>query len=73
MIPEKKSIGFIGLGVMGLPMASNLIKAGYSLTVFDIRSEAVEALVNTGAVKGESPAMVASESEVIITMLPDSP
>ena len=73
MILEKKSIGFVGLGVMGQPMAGKLIKAGYSVTVYDIRSEAVEALVKTGAGKGENPKKVASESEVIITMLPDSP
>ncbi len=73
MIPPKRAIGFVGLGVMGLPMAANLIKAGYSLTVYDIRKEAVEALVKMGAHKGEFPGDVASVSEVIITMLPDSP
>jgi 2-hydroxy-3-oxopropionate reductase len=73
MTLPKRAIGFVGLGVMGLPMAANLIKAGYSLTVYDIRSDAVEELVKIGASKGNSPAYVASQSDVIITMLPDSP
>ncbi len=73
MIPPKRAIGFVGLGVMGLPMAANLIKAGYSLKVYDIRKEAVEALVKMGANRGENPKNVAAGSEVIITMLPDSP
>ena len=73
MIRPKRAIGFVGLGVMGLPMAANLIKAGYSLKVYDIRKEAVEALVKMGANRGENPKNVANGSEVIITMLPDSP
>ena len=73
MSSEKKSIGFLGLGVMGLPMAANLIKAGYKLTVYDIRSEAGETLVKMGAQAGENPEKLARVSEVIITMLPDSP
>lgn len=73
MTPPKKSIGFVGLGVMGLPMASQLIKAGFFLIVYDIRSEAVEKLVKMGAHRGENPKNVAAGSEVIITMLPDSP
>ena len=73
MTLPKRAIGFVGLGVMGLPMAANLIKAGYSLTVYDIRNDAVEELVKAGARKGNSPKNVASQSDVIITMLPDSP
>lgn len=73
MTPPKKTIGFLGLGVMGLPMASQLIKAGFFLTVYDLRSEAVEKLVKIGAQRGENPKNVAAQSEVIITMLPDSP
>jgi 2-hydroxy-3-oxopropionate reductase len=73
MIPSKRSIGFIGLGVMGKPMALNLISAGYSLTVYDLRREAMAELVSAGAAKGQSPSRVAGQSEVIITMLPDSP
>ena len=69
----KKPVGFIGLGVMGKPMAMNLLKAGYPLKVFDINHEPVKALVSAGASEGNSPSAVAAESEVIITMLPDSP
>lgn len=66
-------IGFIGLGVMGKPMAKNLIKAGYSLIVYDIFPGSVEELAKAGAKKAESPKDVAQRSELIITMLPDSP
>jgi len=69
----KRQIGFIGLGIMGKPMARNLMKKGYSLKVYDIRNEPVEELVKEGAKRGYSPKDVASESEVVITMLPDSP
>lgn len=73
MTASKRAIGFIGLGVMGKPMAINLLKAGYPLWVSDIRPEAAEALESFGAKRGDTPAHVASLSEVIITMLPDSP
>lgn len=66
-------IGFIGLGIMGKPMARNLLKAGYSLIVYDINSEAVKELIIDGAIEGKSSGDVASKSEVIITMLPNSP
>ncbi|NLH88647.1 MAG: 2-hydroxy-3-oxopropionate reductase [Firmicutes bacterium] len=68
-----KKIGFVGLGVMGLPMCRNLIKAGYDVTVFDVRHEAVDAIAADGARRGASSADVASRTEVILTMLPDSP
>jgi 2-hydroxy-3-oxopropionate reductase len=68
-----KKIGFIGLGIMGKPMARNLLKAGYSLTVYDINENAVKELVKDGAEEGRSSADVASKCEVIITMLPNSP
>lgn len=66
-------IGFIGLGIMGKPMAKNLLKAGYSIVVYDIVTEAVKELVEAGAEKGASSADVALKSEIIITMLPNSP
>lgn len=66
-------IGFIGLGIMGKPMAKNLLKAGYSIVAYDIVPEAVKALTDAGAEKGESSADVASKTEVVITMLPNSP
>ena len=68
-----KPIGFIGLGIMGRPMAKNLLKAGYSLTVFDINKSAVEDIVKLGAAGGTSAKDVAAGSEIIITMLPNSP
>jgi 2-hydroxy-3-oxopropionate reductase len=68
-----KKIGFIGLGIMGKPMAKNLLKAGYSLTVYDIIPEAVQAVVDAGAKPGSSSKDVAEKSEVVITMLPNSP
>lgn len=66
-------IGFIGLGIMGKPMAKNLIKAGYELVVWDIHQAPVKELVSLGASAGKSNADVAIQSEVIITMLPNSP
>lgn len=69
----KKQIGFIGLGVMGKPMALNLINAGYSLMVLDIAPEPVKELVSAGAQEGTSPATMGAQCDVLITMLPDSP
>ena len=68
-----KNIGFVGLGIMGKPMARNLLKAGYPLVIYDIRPEPVAELVQAGARAGRSPSDVAAGSEVIITMLPNSP
>jgi 2-hydroxy-3-oxopropionate reductase len=68
-----KNIGFIGLGIMGCPMAKNLLKKDYSLTVYDIVSEKVDDLVEAGAKAGSSSKDVAEKSEIIITMLPNSP
>jgi 2-hydroxy-3-oxopropionate reductase len=67
------TIGFIGLGIMGKPMAKNLLKAGYSLVVYDVAAAPVAELVQAGAAAGSSPKDVASQSEIIITMLPNSP
>lgn len=64
-------IGFIGLGNMGAPMARNLLRAGYRLTVFDLSAAAVASLVNTGATAAPSIIDIAqSDVELIITMLP---
>jgi len=65
-------IGFVGLGIMGKPMAKNLIKQGYSLTVYDLNAEAVAEVVQAGAAQGDSPKAVANVSDVIITMLPNN-
>ena len=66
-------IGFIGLGIMGKPMARNLLKAGYRLTVFNRSQPAVEELVAEGAAGAASAREVAEQSDIVITMLPDSP
>jgi 2-hydroxy-3-oxopropionate reductase len=68
-----EKIGFIGLGIMGNPMAKNLLKAGYSLTVYDIVSEKIDDVVKAGAQAGSSNKDVAQKSEIVITMLPNSP
>ena len=65
-------IGFIGLGIMGRPMAKNLLKAGYALTVYDKFAQCDD-LVVLGAKAGTSNKDVAAQSDVIITMLPNSP
>ena len=70
-MPE--TIGFIGLGVMGKPMAKNLIKAGCSLVVHNRSRSAVDELVAAGAQPGASPADVARRSTIVITMVPDTP
>ena len=70
---RKLHIGFIGLGIMGKPMAQNLIKAGYDLTVYDIVPEKLAAAVQAGAQAGASSKDVAARSEMVITMLPNSP
>ena len=66
-------IGFIGLGTMGRPMAENLLKAGFKVTIYGRRKPIVCELVSEGAVAAGSPSEVAGTSDVVITMLPDSP
>ncbi len=66
-------IGFIGLGIMGKPMARNLVKAGYPLTVYNRSRGAVDELAAEGATPASSPREVAERSDVVITMLPDVP
>ena len=68
-----KNIGFIGLGIMGKPMAKNLLKAGYAVVCYDINENAVKEVVEAGAAAGKSPRDVAERTDVIITMLPNSP
>jgi 2-hydroxy-3-oxopropionate reductase len=66
-------IGFIGLGIMGRPMAKNLLKAGYSLVVHSRSQGPVDDVVAAGAAKGSSPKDMASRCDVLIAMLPNSP
>src|SRR5947208_3625958 len=66
-------IGFIGLGIMGKPMARNLMKAGYPVVVHNRSRAKVDELVKEGATAATSPKDVAAGVDVIITMLPNSP
>lgn len=66
-------VGFIGLGIMGKPMAKNLIKAGHELVVFDFNKEAIAELVALGAKEAKSSKEVGEACEQVITMVPNSP
>lgn len=66
-------IGFIGLGIMGKPMAKNLMNAGHEIVCFDINKDNVENVVEAGATAAASNAEVAEHCSFIITMLPNSP
>jgi 2-hydroxy-3-oxopropionate reductase len=66
-------VGFIGLGIMGMPMARNLMDSGYELTVHNRSPEKAEELGKEGAAVAATPREVAENSDVVITMLPDSP
>jgi 2-hydroxy-3-oxopropionate reductase len=68
-----QTVGFIGLGIMGRPMARNLVKAGYQLVVHDVVQNPVQELVGAGARSASSPRDVASQVDVLVTMLPNSP
>ncbi len=70
---SKPKIGFIGVGIMGFPMAKNLLKAGYSLIAFDLNQKALNEITQEGAKQAESCAQVTTHSDVIIAMLPNSP
>ena len=67
------TIGFIGLGIMGKPMARNLLKAGYPLVVHNRSRAAVDELAREGAKTAANPREVAAQADILITMLPDSP
>ena len=68
-----KKIGFIGLGIMGKPMAKNLLKAGYELTVYTLEPETVKEMETLGAKGASTNREVAENSEIIFTMVPNSP
>jgi 3-hydroxyisobutyrate dehydrogenase len=67
------SVGFIGVGNMGNPMAGNVLKAGFAMTVFDKNSQAMANLVQAGARSAASAAEVVERSEIVLTCLPASP
>jgi 2-hydroxy-3-oxopropionate reductase len=70
---HKQTIGYIGLGLMGKPMAKNILKAGYRLVAHNRSRQAVKELVTLGASEAFSPREVASQADIIFTNLPDSP
>jgi 2-hydroxy-3-oxopropionate reductase len=70
---NKPTLGYIGLGLMGKPMALNLINAGYDLVVHNRSRQVVNDLVREGAVEAHSPSEVAAKAQVVFTNLPDSP
>jgi 3-hydroxyisobutyrate dehydrogenase-like beta-hydroxyacid dehydrogenase len=70
MMTKKIRVGFIGLGMMGKPMSTRVLAAGYPLTVLDVRPEPMEVLVKAGAKKAGSPKEVAAVSDVVVTSLP---
>ena len=66
-------IGFIGLGIMGKPMAKNLLKAGHEVVVHDINAAAMSELTELGATAAATPKEIAEQVELVLTMLPNSP
>ncbi len=66
-------IGFIGLGIMGKPMAKNLLKAGHEIVCFDLNKASVDEVIAAGATTAATSAEVASQCPMVITMLPNSP
>lgn len=68
-----KKIGFVGLGIMGKPMVRNLLKKGFDVTAFDIVEAAVQEMVEAGAKGAKSAKEVATDKDVVITMVPSGP
>jgi 3-hydroxyisobutyrate dehydrogenase-like beta-hydroxyacid dehydrogenase len=66
-------VGFIGVGVMGAPIARNILKGGFPVTVHDVDGAAADRLVAAGATRAESPRAVTTGSDVVVTMVPDAP
>ncbi|MCI0776242.1 MAG: NAD(P)-dependent oxidoreductase [Chloroflexi bacterium] len=70
---SEERIGFVGLGMMGMPMSRNLVEAGYAVTVFDLDGAAIDQALAFGASSASTGSEVAAQSGIIITMVPDSP
>lgn len=70
---NQETVGFIGLGIMGRPMALNLLRAGYPLVVHNRTRAKEKELVEAGAKSAATPHEIAEQAEIVITMLPDSP
>ena len=69
---NENAVGFIGLGRMGFGMASNLAKAGVSLTAFDVRPESMEAIIEHGVSAAANPADLASRAQILFLCLPSA-
>lgn len=69
----QEKLGFIGPGIMGLPMALNLLKAGHSVAVYGRRAERTKPLADAGAIVCDSPAAVAAQADIIFTCVSDTP
>src|SRR5947209_17775340 len=67
----KETVGFIGLGSMGLPMATNLSKAGFGLRVYNRTAEKARPLLERGAILARSPAEAAAPGGIVVTMVSD--
>ena len=70
---NKYKVGFIGLGIMGKPMAANILKANFPLSVYNRTKEKMENMASSGAYACKNYEEIADRSNAIITMLPDSP
>src|SRR3954466_4503437 len=73
MVAQSERIGFIGLGSMGRPMATSLVRAGFAVSVFDTAPAHVAALVERGAAHASNLTALVSGVDVVITMLPNTP
>ena len=69
----EKKVGFIGLGIMGMPMAHNLLKAGFNVVAYNRTAAKADALAKDGASKAGSPRELASECPVVISIVSDTP
>ncbi|MEC8961358.1 MAG: NAD(P)-binding domain-containing protein, partial [Pseudomonadota bacterium] len=70
---KPEAVGFIGLGIMGLPMVRNLLKEGIEVLAYDLNQASLDAAIADGAKVATSAQVVAQERGIIITMLPDTP
>ncbi|MGY3404972.1 3-hydroxyisobutyrate dehydrogenase-like beta-hydroxyacid dehydrogenase [Bradyrhizobium sp. GM5.1] len=70
---DKGSVGFIGVGTMGVEMVRNLLKAGHAVHAFDLNEAAVADIVKEGAIRAKNPADAAQGADIVVTMLPDTP
>src|SRR5215468_9386250 len=71
--PGRTKVGFVGLGLMGLPMARNVLRAGYELIVYNRTAAKAAALVAEGARQADTPSEVAERSDAVVTMVTDGP